>query len=174
VSRHPARFDEVKLKWLNGVYIRALPPEDLAARLAPFLRERGHTQAAEDARFERAVAISQEKIHTLADFWALTGPLLDGMSDDPKARKRWLAETGRAALSDVREALARAPTFDEQGVEAALEAIVTSRDVKPGQIYQPLRVAISGTTVSPGIFESVVLLGREETLRRIDRALAAG
>jgi glutamyl-tRNA synthetase len=174
VSRHPARFDEVKLKWLNGVYIRALPPEDLAARLAPFLRERGHTRAAEDARFERAVAISQEKIHTLADFWVLTGPLLDGISDDPKARERWLAEPGRAALSDVREALARAPTFDEQGVEAALEAIVTSRDVKPGQIYQPLRVAISGTTVSPGIFESVVLLGREETLRRIDRALAAG
>jgi glutamyl-tRNA synthetase len=174
VSRHPARFDEVKLKWMNGVYIRALAPEELAARLGPFLRERGHAPATDDARFERAVAISQEKIHTLADFWSLTAPLLDGMSDDPKARKRWLGEAGRATLAEVREALAGAESFDEQSVEVALEAIVTSRAVKPGEVYQPLRVAISGTTVSPGIFESVALLGREETLRRIDRALAAG
>jgi glutamyl/glutaminyl-tRNA synthetase len=151
-----------------------LAPEELGARLAEFLRERGHAGAADDPRFARAVAISQEKIHTLADFWPLTGPLLDGLSDDPKARERWLGESGRATLAEVREALARAESFDERGVEAALEAIVTSRDVKPGQVYQPLRVAISGTTVSPGIFESVALLGRDETLQRIDRALAGG
>jgi glutamyl-tRNA synthetase len=174
VSRHPARFDEVKLGWLNGVYIRALAPEDLAARIGSFLRERGHAPAADDARFGRAVAISQEKIHTLADFWPLTGPLLDGMSDDPKARERWLSEAGLETLAEVREALVRAESFDEVAVEAALEAIVTSRELKPREVYQPLRVAISGTTVSPGIFESVALLGREETLRRIDRALGSG
>jgi glutamyl/glutaminyl-tRNA synthetase len=58
-------------------------------------------------------------------------------------------------------------------VEDTLEAVVAARGAKPGQVYQPLRVAISGTTVSPGIFESVALLGREETVGRIDRALAA-
>jgi glutamyl-tRNA synthetase len=63
-------------------------------------------------------------------------------------------------------------SFDELSVEGALEAVVERRGVKPGRVYQPLRVAISGGTVSPGIFESVSLLGREETLRRIDRALA--
>jgi glutamyl-tRNA synthetase len=174
VSRNPARFDETKLRWLNGVYIRALDPDELAARLAQFLRANGHARAAEDARYPRAVAISQEKIHTLADFWPLTGPLLDGMSEDPKARERWLGDTGRATLAEVRDALAGVESFDEAAVGRALESVVERRGVKAGAVYQPLRVAISGSTVSPGIFESVALLGRDETLRRIDAALASG
>jgi glutamyl-tRNA synthetase len=165
VSRNPARFDEVKLKWLNGVYIRGLSSEELTRRLEQFTGREGLADA---------VRISQEKIHTLADFWPLAGSLLDGPSDDPAARERWLGEQGRSALLAARDALAEAPSFDEAGVGEALEAVIRVRDVKPGQVYQPLRVAISGTTVSPGIFESVALLGREETLRRIDRALAAG
>ena len=96
------------------------------------------------------------------------------MRDDPKARERWLGEAGRATLADVRQALAGAEGFDEESVGAALQAIAERRGLKPGEVYQPLRVAISGTTVSPGIFESVALLGREETLRRIDAALGAG
>jgi glutamyl-tRNA synthetase len=174
VSRNPARFDEAKLRWLNGVYIRSLPPEELTARVADFLRRSGHADAAHDARLGEAVRISQEKIHTLADFWPLTGPLLDGVSDDPKARRRWLGEAGRATLSEVRDALERLTSFDEDSVSGALGAIVEEHGVKPGEVYQPLRVAVSGTTVSPGIFESVVLLGRDETLRRIDSALANG
>jgi len=174
VSRNPAQFDEAKLRWMNGVYIRGLPVDELESRLERFLQRAGHADVREDARFSRAVAISQEKIHTLADFWPLTGPLLDGLSDDPKARERWLGEDGRAILADARAALAQAASFDEDGVGAALDAIVRRRAVKPRDVYQPLRVAISGTTVSPGIFESVALLGREETLRRIDGALASG
>ena len=174
VSRNPARFDEVKLRWLNGVYIRAQPADQLGARLASFLRNSGHPEAAGDERLQRAVEISQEKIHTLAEFWPLAGALLDGLRDDPKARERWLGEAGRATLADVRQALAGAEGFDEESVGAALQAIAERRGLKPGEVYQPLRVAISGTTVSPGIFESVALLGREETLRRIDAALGAG
>jgi glutamyl-tRNA synthetase len=163
VSRNPARFDEVKLKWLNGIHIRGLSVEDLTARLEAFTGREG---------LEGAVRISQEKIHTLADFWPLAGSLFDGPVDDPKARERWLGEDGRAALGAVRTALAQAPSFDEQAIESALGAVVQERAAKPGQVYQPLRVAICGTTVSPGIFESVALLGREETLRRVDAALA--
>jgi glutamyl-tRNA synthetase len=165
VSSNPARFDEVKLRWLNGVYIRALPASELADRLEAFTGRSG---------LEGAVRISQEKIHTLADFWPLAGFIFDGPIDDPRARERWLGEDGRAALEDVRSALAEAASFDEAGVGEALEAVVSARGAKPGQVYQPLRVAISGTTISPGIFESVALLGREETVTRIDRALAAG
>jgi glutamyl-tRNA synthetase len=174
VSRNPAQFDEAKLKWLNGVYIRGMPVAELERRLRDFLERSGHPGATRDARFSRAVAISQEKIHTLADFWPLTGSLLDDLSDDPKARERWLGAQGRAALVEVRAALAQAASFDEDDVGAALEGIVRRLAVKPRDVYQPLRVAISGTTVSPGIFESVALLGREETLRRIDGALAGG
>ncbi len=132
-----------------------------------FCAQGGHADAAEDQRLPRAVAISQEKIHTLADFWPLTGALLDDDDpvDDPKARERWLGEEGREALRDVREALAELDGFTEPDVTGALEAVLARRQVKPREVYQPLRVAIAGTTVSPGIFESVALLGREETLR---------
>ena len=162
VSRNPARFDEVKLKWLNGVYIRSLPVAELTRRLEAFT---GREDLGE------LVRISQEKIHTLADFWPLAGSLRDGPGEDPKARERWLGQEGRAALADARAALEQLELFDEESVDRALSAVVERRGVKPREVYQPLRVALSGTTVSPGIFESVALLGRPETLRRIDSAL---
>jgi glutamyl-tRNA synthetase len=164
VSRNPARFDEVKLRWLNGVCIRNLPLDELTRRLEAFTARDG---------LERAVRISQEKIHTLADFWPLAGFFFDGPIDDPKARERWLGEDGRAALAQARAALAELESFTEAEIGPALEAIVARREVKPREVYQPLRVAIAGTTVSPGIFESVALLGREQTLSRIDRVLGS-
>ena len=174
VSRNPARFDETKLKWLDGVHIRELPTEELATRVGEFLDGAGgHPGAREDERFAGAVAISQEKIHTLADFWPLSGFLLDGPQDDPPAREKWLGEDGRAVLADARTALAEVVDFDEASIREALEGVLTRRAVKPRAVYQPLRVAVSGTPISPGIFESVALLGREETLRRIDGVLEA-
>jgi glutamyl-tRNA synthetase len=164
ISRNPARFDEVKLRWLNGVYIRGLSVAELTRRLQAFTGRDG---------LEDAVRISQEKIGTLADFWPLAGPLLDGPVEDRKARERWLDEASRAVLAEVRAALAEIASFDEAHVGEALRTVIERRAAKPREVYQPLRVAISGTTVSPGIFESVALLGREETLGRIDRALAA-
>jgi glutamyl-tRNA synthetase len=164
VSRNPARFDEAKLQWLNGVYLRRMPLTELTRRLEEFTGREG---------LEEAVRISQEKIHTLADFWPLAGSLLDGPTDDPPARERWLTEEGRSALAEARSALAEAASLDEAGVGEALKGVIERRGVKPREVYQPLRVAITGGTVSPGIFESVALLGREETLRRIDRALAS-
>jgi glutamyl-tRNA synthetase len=163
VSRNPARFDEVKLRWLNGVYIRALPVPELTRRLEEFTGREG---------LEEAARISQEKIHTLADFLPLAGALLDGPVDDPAARDRWLGEEGRAILADVRDALALEGAFDEPAVEQRLQDVLQRLGCKPREVYQPLRVALTGATVSPGIFESVALLGREETLRRIDWALA--
>jgi glutamyl-tRNA synthetase len=173
VSRNPARFDETKLKWLDGVHIRELPIEELARLVGEFLETAagGHPGAREDARFERAVAISQEKIHTLADFWPLSGFIFAGAQDDPAAREKWLDGDGRAVLADVRAALAELADFDETTVRAALENVLERRACKPRAVYQPLRVAIAGTPISPGIFESVALLGREETLRRVDRVL---
>ncbi len=171
VSRNPARFDEVKLKWLNGVWIRGLPTPELAERVAARLREEGHDRAAHDPRLSQAVAISQEKIATLADFWPLAGPLLRAPVDDPKARERWCGEDGRARLAQARTVLAELDEFTETEIGRALEALLARLGVKPREVYQPLRVAITGTTISPGIFESIALLGRTETLARIDRML---
>jgi glutamyl-tRNA synthetase len=179
VSRNPAQFDETKLRWMNGVYIRELPLGELARRIAEHLDREGPTSAREllgspgaRARLEAAAGISQEKIQTLADFWPLAGFLFEEpAAEDPRARERWLDERGRGVLAQTRAALAQAGGFEEQDVQAALLGLQERLGVKPREVYQPLRVALTGTAISPGIFESVALLGREETLRRIDAAL---
>jgi len=163
VSKAPAAFDEAKLRWINGRYLHQLTPAQLAERLEGFTGRAG---------LEGAAAIAQEKIQTLADFWPLAGFILDGPADDPKARQKVLGDdSSRAALADARAALAATEPFTVDAVEAALRDVVERRGVKPREVFQPVRVAIAGTTVSPGIFESVALLGREETLARIDAAL---
>jgi glutamyl-tRNA synthetase len=163
VQKNPARFDEKKLRWMNGQYIRAMSVEELTRRLEAFT---GRTE------LQGAVAISQEKISTLADFWPLAGSLFDGPVDDPKAREQWLGPEGRDVLAAVRAVLADLEPFDLEHVDEALRALVAERGAKPKQVFQPIRVALSGTTVSPGVFEMIALLGRAETLRRIDAALA--
>jgi glutamyl-tRNA synthetase len=179
VSRNPARFDEVKLRWLNGVYLRELPVDELARRLEAYLQETnmGFAEAVRAQggreRLCKAVAISQEKIQTLADFQPLAGFLFTGPVEDPAARERWLGREGRETLAQARAALAELSEFDEPGVADVLEGLVARLEVKPREVYQPLRVALAGGTISPGIFESVTLVGREETLRRIDTALRA-
>ncbi len=180
VSRNPAQFDETKLRWMNGLYIRQLEPAQLAQRLAEYLQGEGPREAREldPETLERAAAISQEKIQTLADFWPLAGFFFAGAATPESseaaqhARERWLDERGVHTLQQARAALAQAASFDEDGVQQALGTVQERLQVKPRDIYQPLRVALAGTTISPGIFESVALLGREETLRRIDAALA--
>jgi glutamyl-tRNA synthetase len=165
VARNPARFDEQKLRWMNGRYLRNLPIDELARRLEEYTGRPGLRQAA---------AISQDKIQTLAEFWPLAGFLFDGPADDAAARERVLGGDGaRDTLAEAREALARAEPFDVEHVEAALRGVVERRGASPKDVFQPVRVAIAGTTVSPGIFESVAALGRDETLARIDRALAS-
>jgi glutamyl-tRNA synthetase len=164
VSRNPARFDEQKLRWLNGRYVRALTVDELTAALEAYTGRSG---------LRDAVEISAEKVQTLADFWPLTGFIFDGPADDASAREKWLDGDGRGALADARDALA---ALDEPlalgEVDAALRGVVEARGAKPKDVFQPVRVALAGTTVSPGIFETIVVLGRDETLRRIDDALA--
>jgi glutamyl-tRNA synthetase len=162
VSRNPAQFDERKLRWLNGRYLRALPVDELTARLERFTGRSG---------LGDAVAISQEKLQTLADFEPLAGFIFDGPADDPKAREKWLDDGGRAALAEVSAALEPLEPFTLQRVQEALEGVVTARGAKPKQVFQPVRVALAGTAVSPGIFETLTVLGREESLKRIVNAL---
>jgi glutamyl-tRNA synthetase len=162
VQRNPAQFDEQKLRWLNGRYMRELSLAELTAQLEAFYGREGLAPAA---------AISAEKLQTLADFWPLCGFIYDGPVDDPVARERWLGEPGREVLAEAREALAAIEPFDVTQIEAALTHIVERRGCKPRDVYQPLRVALAGRPVSPGIFETVAVLGRNETLARIEAAL---
>jgi glutamyl-tRNA synthetase len=164
VSKNPAIFDEQKLRHLDGRHLRALGTEELTARLEQFT---GRTA------LRGAVQITEEKIQTLADFWPLVSFLFDGPVDDPKAFEKIIRRDGGVeALAAARDALAQAEPFDAPQVETALRGVVERLDTKPGKVFQPVRVAIAGQTVSPGIFESVALLGKDETLARIDSALA--
>ncbi len=164
VSRSPAVFDEQKLRHINGQHLRALSIDELTDRLERFTGRQGLRPAAE---------ISHEKIQTLADFWPLAGFLFDGPADDPKAFAKVIGADGaREALAEARTALAELEPFTVETIEQALRRIVEQRNLKPGQVFQPVRVAIAGTTISPGIFESVALLGRDRTVELIDQALS--
>jgi glutamyl/glutaminyl-tRNA synthetase len=163
VSKNPAIFDERKLRHMNGRHLRELGIDELTARLERFTGRTG---------LGPAVEIAAEKIQTLAEFWPLVGFLFDGPAEDPAALARILTRDGGVdCLQDARVALAAAEPFTVETIEMALRHVADSRQVKPGKVFQPVRVAIAGTTVSPGIFESLALLGRDESLARIDRAL---
>jgi glutamyl-tRNA synthetase len=164
VSKSPAVFDEQKLRWMNGRYLRELDVDDLTARLEALTGRSG---------LRGAVEISQDKISTLSEFWPLTHFFFDGPVDDPAARERVLeAPGGRDALYAARSALADLPEpWTQESLEVTLSQVADKLGVKRKNVFQPLRVALTGTTVSPGIFETVALLGRDETLARVDHAL---
>jgi glutamyl-tRNA synthetase len=163
VSKNPAVFDERKLRHMNGRWLRELGVDELTRRLEERTGRTG---------LRPAVEISAEKIQTLSEFWPLVSFLFEEPEPDPAAFERVIKSGGGVEnLRAARQALAAAEPFTRATVEAALRGVVEGRQTSPGSVFQPVRVAISGGTVSPGIFESVALLGREQTLGRIDRVL---
>jgi glutamyl-tRNA synthetase len=164
VSKSPAVFDEQKLRHINGRYLRELALDDLTARLEALTGREGLRGAAE---------ISQEKISTLADFWPLAGFFFEGPADDPAAREKILGTPeALGRLREAREALAAVDEpWTEERLETALQSVIEGTGAKPRQVFQPIRVALAGGTISPGIFETLRLIGRDEALARIDAAL---
>jgi glutamyl-tRNA synthetase len=165
VGKAAAIFDEKKLRWINGRYMRELPLDDYVKAVAE------HVQLPADDRLRTACEIVQEKAQTLAEVWPLIRFLFEPPVEDEKAWRKTMKDEAPAALEAARRALDAASEFDVASVEAVLSPLPEQLDLKPGRVYQPIRVAISGGTVSPGIFESLAALGREESLRRIDAAL---
>jgi glutamyl-tRNA synthetase len=165
VGRSAAIFDEKKLRWLNGRFMRELSLDEYTAAVAR------HLGRESDERLRAACAIAQEKAQTLAEAWDLIRFLFEPPVDDEKAWAKVMRDGALAALEASREALAGAPGFDAEAVEVALDPLPERLDAKPGKVYQPIRVAITGTSVSPGIFESLAALGRDESLARIDAAV---
>ena len=157
---------------MNGVYLRALPTFDLAERLITYLGERGSPLAAQPERIVEVTPLVQEKIATLAEFeplcWFLFGPV----EIDEEAWAR-VAGHERAAeiLAAVQAALADCE-WNPDAVETALRAVCDQLALKPRVVFGLIRVAVTGASISPGLFESVHLLGRDETLARLAAAAA--
>ncbi len=149
---------------MNGRYMREMGTRELTRAPGGAHRPRRICTTRSRSR--------EEKIQTLADFWPLAGFVFDGPADDPTAREKWLADDGREALADGPRALAGVEPFDRRRTRAGAARVVEARGRQARQdVYQPVRVALSGTTVSPGIFETLAVLGRDESLARIDAAL---
>ncbi len=166
VNRAAAIFDEKKLRWINGRHMREMPLDDYVDAVAR------HLGREPDERLRAACEIVQEKAQTLAEVWPLIGFLFGPPVPDERAWRKVMKDGSRELLEAARKALAGAEGFDPGSVEAVLAPLPERLGVKPGRLYQPIRVAISGGSVSPGIFESLAVLGRDESLARIDEAVA--
>jgi glutamyl-tRNA synthetase len=165
VSPSPSQFDYAKLDWMNGVYLRELPPAEFAHRLVLWLGENGYEWDAD--LVARTAPLVQEKIAKLSDYPGFAGFFFGDV--EPVAAE---FDGGGPMLAAAEETLGSLEPFDAEAIEAALRAAADGLGLKPRQAFQPLRVAVTGSRVSPGLFESMELLGREVTLARI-RAAAA-
>ena len=165
VGRSSAIFDEQKLRWLNGRFMREMDLDEYTEAVAR------HVGREPEGRLRAACEIAQEKAQTLEEVWPLIGFLFEEPQTDEKAWRKVMKDGALPLLSDALEALQGAERFDPEELEGALGRILAERDVKPGKLYQPIRVAITGTSVSPGIFESLAVLGKERSIERIERAV---
>jgi glutamyl-tRNA synthetase len=163
VGASPAVFDHQKLTHLNGVYLRALPLDEYADALAAYLREQGYEWDYELVL--RAAPLVQEKIATLAEF-----PRFAGFLFQPVEPERELLDGSGPLLAEARTALEDVEPFEAERIEETLRGLAERLGLKPREAFQPIRVAVTGSRVSPGLFESIELLGREETLARLAAA----
>ncbi len=165
VGKSAAIFDEKKLRWLNGRAMRELSLDEYTAAVA------AHLGREPDERLRAACEIAQEKAQTLEEVWPLIRFLFEPPVDDPQAWRKVMKEGSGELLEAAAEALAAVEPFTPEAIEAALAPLLGRFEVKPGRLYQPLRVAISGTSVSPGIFESLSVLGQKEALERVQAVI---
>jgi glutamyl-tRNA synthetase len=165
VGRASAIFDEQKLRWLNGRFMREMDLDEYTEVVAR------HLGREPDERLRAACEIAQEKAQTLEEVWPLIGFLFEEPETDEKAWKKVMKDGALPLLTEALEALRSAESFEPAELESSLGRILAEHDVKPGKLYQPIRVAITGTSVSPGIFESLAVLGKERSVERIERAV---
>jgi glutamyl-tRNA synthetase len=161
VSASPGTFDYAKLDWMNGVYLRALPTEEYAERLVEFVHERG-TDWPDDG-IRAAAPLVQEKIGRLGEFPGFAGFLFEDVA--PPAD-----ELDPRILRAADDALAATEPWTAAAIEGTLKELCDELGEKPRTVYAPIRVAITGSRVSPGLYESLELLGRETSLARLRRA----
>src|SRR5437764_2643366 len=166
VGSSPAVFDYAKLDWMNGVYLRELSEQEYGNRLVDFLSERGYDW---DEELVRAAApLVQEKIARLGEFPEFAGFLFQDVQVDPAE-----IDGGGPVIAAARDELARLEPFTAAAIETALRALAERLELKPRQAFQPIRVAVTGSRVSPGLFESIELLGREKALERLSSAVSS-
>jgi glutamyl-tRNA synthetase len=172
VGRASAVFDEQKLRWINGRFMREADLGDYERRLAAYLEQVDPAAAAAfgagtaEARGE-ACAIVQEKAQTLAEVWPLVAFLFTDPEPDEQAWRKVMKPAVAEPLGRAAGTLATVDPFDTETIERELRELMEREGYKARQVLQPIRVAITGSAISPGIFESLAALGRQRSLARI-------
>ena len=182
VNPNPARFDLKKAEAINASHLRALPTEELARRMLPFLQRAGQVSepaSAEDqALLVAAAPLVQERMITVGECVDLLGFLFveeSAFTRDPTDAAKLLDADGTAVVRAARDALAGLDTWDTAAIEAALrKARRDDLGLKPRTAFGAVRVAVTGRRISPPLFESLELLGRDRALKRLEDAVAAG
>lgn len=171
VGKSPSVFDPEKFLWLNAHYLRARPPESLVPLLTPFLEAR-HYPERPAAYLAKAIPTLQPRTHSLVEMAdAMKFYLTDEITCDPAAAKKFLTPGMVEPFKRLIHSLEALDVFDEASLEQAFQEVASAMALKLGKIAQPVRVALTGQTVSPGIFEIINVLGKEAVLARLRRAL---
>jgi glutamyl-tRNA synthetase len=181
INANAARFDLKKCQAINGDHVRALTPEDLAQRIVPFLAEQGliadPPSPEQSATLAAAVPLIQERMVVLRESVDMIGFLFvpeHAFTVDPADAAKALGEDAKPVLQAAAKALKALPEWTTAAIDAALrETLIEGLGLKPKNAFTPVRVAVTGRRISPPLFESIELLGRERTLRRLDAALSA-
>jgi glutamyl-tRNA synthetase len=172
VNKAPAVFSYEKLDWFNGVYIRGKSTSELYELLLPYFTKEGYE--AEKAYLMDIIPLIRERLKSLADAGKLTWFFFDSRFEvkdrEHLVPKKLERETARAILEEAARSLESLPEFDEAGIEKTLRDLIRTHGVKTGEVFMPVRVAVTGTTVSPGLFETIRVLGRERSVSRLKAA----
>ncbi len=172
IGKSPSVFNLEKLLWLNAHYIKESDPHTLVPLLKPFLENRGYP-AKPDGYLSEAVRTLQTRVHTLEEMAdGMKFFLVDDVEYDPAAAKKFLTPTMQEAFDRLVPVFESMEVFNEENLEKAFhQIVVTEMGLKLGKVAQPVRVALTGGTVSPGLFEIIGVLGKETVLKRLKRAL---
>lgn len=176
VQKSSAVFNPEKLRWLNAHYIKQGEPKRVAEQLLPFLERAGIGAEARKKSadwMERLVMAFRERAQTLDDMAKAAVPYLQpDIELDEVAAKKFLTPAIAPLLERLAERFASVPTFTKEALETVFKETVAEAGIKMGELAQPVRVALTGRTASPGLFEVIDLLGRDQTLKRLGHAVS--
>ncbi|MBI4487823.1 MAG: glutamate--tRNA ligase [Deltaproteobacteria bacterium] len=172
VGKSAGVFNPEKLLWLNSHYLKERSLPQLAQEVRPFILQKGYSLDSNDGWLERMVATLQPRAKTLVELVELAHFYLsDEISIDAKAQAKFLTPRIGPVLARLRECLTQLQAWEATAIQGVFEEVTREHRLALGEIAQPARVALTGSTASPGIFEVVAVLGRARTLRRLNQAL---
>ena len=170
VGQAAAVFDPGKMLWVNHTWLRQLSTEELARRAVPHFAAAG-LQAEDDAKLRHVVEVARERAKSFGEVVEQFRYFYAPIRLDPKAKAKFLTAEAKPILEAVRAGVAGLSSLETSALEKLFHEAAESRGLAIGKVAQPVRVALTGGTASPGIYDVVQILGREETLKRLDEAI---